>query len=302
MEVRARMCPPLKISSRQFAVFRVVFGTYLAIHFAHLIPYGAELFSCRGMLPEPRVNFTSTIFPNPLATWDSPAAVTVFLCLLTTASVAYALGLWRRTTSLLLWFGWACLFNRNNLISNPSLPYVGLMLLLSALIPPGEEWSLSRRNPEWSFPATIYWTAWWLLAFGYTFSGYTKLLSPSWLDGTALAHVLNNPLARPGTVRDWLLQRPAGILAFATWATVVAELLFVPLSLTLQTRFVAWATMVALHVGITFLVQFADLSLGMLLVHLLTFDPRWMQSCRGACDKRLILFRRLTQRPLRSTY
>ena len=40
------------------------------------------------------------------------------------------------------------------------------------------------------------------MAVGYTFSGVTKLPSPSWRDGTALARILDNPLARPGPLRD----------------------------------------------------------------------------------------------------
>jgi|GEM_PF-5184698 len=34
--------------------------------------------------------------------------------------------------------------------------------------------------------------------------------------------------------------------------------------------------MVVLHIGIIFVVDFADLSLGMLMVHAFTFDRKWL--------------------------
>src|SRR5690606_35998735 len=122
-------------------------------------------------------------------------------------SVLFTLGVWRRTMALLLWFGWACLFNRNNLISNPSLPYVGFILFCCVLVAPAESLSLRRRtNPaEWFFPAWIFRGAWFLMAAGYTFSGLVKLGSPSWVDGTAFRHLVDNPLARPGLFRDLFL-------------------------------------------------------------------------------------------------
>ena len=39
------------VTARQFAWFRIIFGAYLAIHFAHLVPWGAELFSRQGVIP-----------------------------------------------------------------------------------------------------------------------------------------------------------------------------------------------------------------------------------------------------------
>ncbi|HEY5035768.1 MAG TPA: hypothetical protein VII74_01405, partial [Chthoniobacterales bacterium] len=192
------------ISPRQFAFFRIALGLYLAIHFAQLLPYGAELFSNRGILSDARLNLTFGLFPNPLALWDSPIAITLFLSALLLASVALAAGICRRSAAIFLWFGWACLFNRNNLISNPSLPYVGLLLLLTALVPLGEGWTLAKPRTDWRFPASVYWVAWILLATGYSYSGWLKLGSPSWIDGSALFHILRNPLARPGTVRDFL--------------------------------------------------------------------------------------------------
>src|SRR5687768_11568694 len=108
-----------EISPYQFACFRILLGGYLLVHFAFLIPYGPELFSNQGVMSDPKLNFTYGILPNPLEHFDTPLAVTMFLCLMVALSFCMAIGVLRRTSAALLWFGWACLFNRNNLISNP---------------------------------------------------------------------------------------------------------------------------------------------------------------------------------------
>ena len=274
------------MSAGQFALFRVIFGAYLLQHFLWLLPSGAELFSNAGVLADPRLNATYGLLPNPLERWGTPAFVTGFLVVLSVLSAAFMLGLARRWAAGLLWFGWACLFNRNNLISNPSLPYVGLILLFCTLIPEGEPLSASggsgRRPSDWFFPAAVYWGAWWLMAAGYTFSGLVKLGSPSWVDGTAFRHLLENPLARPGFVRDVFLSFPGWALALLSWGTLAAEITFLPLSTFRRGRLVAWSVMVVMHLGIILMVDFADLSFGMVMIHLFTFDPEWLPAQRDA--------------------
>lgn len=276
MDFRVHLQPVKPISPHQFALFRMVLGGYLAVHFAQLIPYGTELFSNQGLLPDAQLNPLSGIFPNPLAYWDSPGDVRFVLLALTGFSSLFMLGVFRHIAAVFLWFGWACLFNRNNLISNPSIPYVGILLLLSTLIPSGEKYSLWPRKKEpWFFPCGVYWTSWFLMAAGYTISGLIKLSSPSWLDGTAMSHVVNNPLARPGLFRDLFLSLPDGVTRVLTWGSLLLEIVFLPLSFNRWTRLGVWTAMIGMHLGILLLVDFADLTIGMLIIHLFTFDPEW---------------------------
>lgn len=263
------------ISPRHFAIFRIVLGVYLAVHFAQLIPYGSELFSNRGVFDDSTLNFTYGILPNPLEHWDSPAVVTGFLIFLLGVAIAFTVGFLRRVAAILLWFGWACLFNRNNLINNPSIPYIGLLLLLSVIVPTGETITSTAAPRGWAFPVMAYWTAWILMAAGYSFSGWMKLQSPSWIDGSAVFHVLNNPLARCGVARDLLLAMPAPLLRLMTWGALWAELLFLPLSLWPRTRMLSWCGLTAMNIAILFVVNFADLTIGMLMIHLFTYDPAW---------------------------
>ncbi len=263
-----------------FASIRIVLGIYLALHFIHLVPYGAEVFGSEGLLPDARANFTHGLLPNPLEYTGTPWIAPAFLFALSLLSILFACGVWRRPTAILLWYGWACLFNRNNLISNPSLPYIGLLLLLCAVIPTGEGWCVlqKKENDKWFFPAWAYYTAWILMAVGYSFSGLDKIIeSPSWRDGTALSHVLHLPLARPGMLREGLLSLPEVFLKGATWGVLALEILFLPLSLNRKTRPWVWGAMVAMHLCILSLMAFTDLVAGMLLLHFFTFDPAWLR-------------------------
>lgn len=269
------------ISPRQFAIFRIVLGVYLAVHFAQLIPYSGELFSSQGVFADSHLNFTHGILPNPLEHWDSPVFVTAFIISLLVLALAFATGFFRRIAAILLWFGWACLFNRNNLINNPSIPYIGLLLLLSVIVPIGEAVNPKHAARSWIFPRSVYWTAWILMATGYLFSGWMKLQSPSWIDGSAVLHVLNNPLARCGPVRDFLLALPASLLQLMSWGCLAAELLILPLSLWRPTRIITWCALVALNIGILFVVNFTDLTVGMLMIHLFTWDPAWFLAKRN---------------------
>ena len=63
----------------QYSVFRIVLGSYLLIHFLHLVPWGAEVFSNAGMLAEASASPLYPLFPNVLFLWDSPAVVITLL-------------------------------------------------------------------------------------------------------------------------------------------------------------------------------------------------------------------------------
>jgi len=267
----------------QYSLFRVIFGLYLCIHFLQLLPWGTELFSNQGALPEAVASPLLYAFPNILGIWDTPLFVTTLLSVACVLSVLFAFGAYDRWAAVGLWYVWACVFGRNPLIANPSLPFIGWLLLAHACLPtaPYGSWAgRGRSDPgeAWHMPGAIYLVAWTVMALGYSYSGYSKLISPSWVDGTALARVLDNPLARPGFVRELILDLPAGVLQLATWGALGLELVFTPLALLRRLRPWLWGAMLAMHLGLIVVIDFADLSLGMLMLHLFTFDPAWFRS------------------------
>ena len=269
-----------------YSLYRCGLGAYLFVHFAMLLPWGEELFSNAGMVPDAEVSPLFPLFPNPLFVWDAPALVTGAIALGCAASAALAIG-WRdRGAALGLWFLWACLFTRNPLIANPSLPFIGWLLLVHAVVPsrPYGAWH-SRGEPDpgahWRMPPALFAAGWILMALAYTYSGAAKLGSPSWIDGTALARVLENPLARPTVLRDLVLALPEPLLRAATWTGLGLELFFAPLALFRVLRPWLWLALLAMHLALILLIDFADLSLGMVVLHAFTCDPGWIAPARA---------------------
>jgi predicted DCC family thiol-disulfide oxidoreductase YuxK len=266
----------------QYSLARAAFGIYLFVHFIHLAPWAAEVFSSRGVLADGGASPLLYLFPNILAVWDAPAFVTALIAAAAVLSVLFAAG-WRdRAAAVGIWYVWACLHGRMPLIGNPGLPYVGWLLLAHAFLPAAPYGSLSARGRvdpgnDWRMPEGIFRAVWILMAVGYTYSGCTKLVSPSWLDGTAVARVLENPLARPGWPRDLLLALPEGALRAATWGALAAEVGFAPLALVARLRPWLWGAMLGMHLSLICVIDFADLSLGMVMLHLFTFDPAWIR-------------------------
>lgn len=265
----------------QYSVFRALLGIYLCIHFVHLLPWSAELFSSTGVLPEGRLSPIFGLFPNLFAISDAPWFVYATLCMSAAAAAAFAAGWHDRLMALGMWLVLASLFGRNPLIANPSLPYVGFMLLAHLFVPRAPYGAVSARgraDPDagWSLPRPVFLAAWVVLALSYSYSGYTKLLSPSWVAGDNIAFVLQNPLARPWLLRDFFLWLPPIFLTLLTWTVLYVELLFAPAALWPKARPWVWLAMLLIQSGFLFLLNFADLTAGMLLFHLFSFDPAWI--------------------------
>ncbi len=271
------------VSGAQYSLIRFFLGGYLLVHFLHLLPWGAELFSAAGVFPA-TLSPLMGILPNPLSVVDTPAMVSLLLSVGAACGLALALGYRDRLAALAgaLILGW--LYARNPLIANPSLPVVGWLLIMHLFVPRGAFASWHARGDaeawsKWHLPNGLWLAAWVMLAVAYTYSGYTKLLSPSWLDGSAIERVLSNPLARDHVLREWLLSMPV-VLKLLTWTVMWIEVLFIVLALWRPTRLFAWLTMLLIQFGFLTFLNFADLTFPMLLIHALTFDYRWLGSNR----------------------
>ena len=260
---------------RAYAVFRILLGVYLLVHFVHLAPWSAELFSRQGMLPDASASPLFGLLPNVLALSDAPFSVGVLLAAASGAAILLIAGKYDKPAALLMWYVLACIYARNPLIANPGLPYLGWMLLAHVLVPTA--WLRAHIWAEHASPRPIFIAAWIVLALSYSYSGYTKLLSPSWVSGDTIAYVLANPLARDYFLREIFLAMPDGVLRALTWFVMYVELLFAPLALAQRLRPVLWTAMLIVQLGFLMLLNFGDLTTPMLLFHLLTFDPAWVR-------------------------
>ncbi len=104
-----------------------------------------------------------------------------------------------------------------------------------------------------------------------------------------LARILESPLARPGFLREVLLALPGSVQRLATWGALALELLFAPLALFRRLRPWVWGAMLAIHIGLLLLIDFADLTFGMIVLHLFTFDPAWIPP-RAAHTSELLFY------------
>jgi hypothetical protein len=271
------------------AVARAVLGAYLFAHYAALVPYAAETFGRGGVLPQVALN---PAYPHGLTLlgWlDHPRFIEGFVAALAALSLAYLAGFRTRTSAVLLFLGSHQLFHRNELTLNPSLPFLGFLLLAHAFFPADPPWSIDRyvacraggpsgggREGQSAIPRDTLAVLWIVMAVAYSYSGWTKLVSPGWRSGEALSLLLASPLARDTALVRFMEGLPAGILAGFTWAALLAELLFAPLALSRRLRPHLSIALVAMHVGLVVLLDFADISLGMIAFHLFTIDPKWI--------------------------
>ncbi|MDH5656230.1 MAG: DCC1-like thiol-disulfide oxidoreductase family protein, partial [Spirochaetia bacterium] len=143
--------------------------------------------------------------------------------------------------------------------------------------------TISVKN--WQMPGMIFYGAWLIMAAGYTISGIHKLGSPSWIDGSAVLHLLHNPLARDTFIRGFILEAPVWFFNVLSWSALFLEIAFLPLAAFRKTRWIAWTGIVFMHLGILTVVNFADLTAGVLMIHLFTVDPLWFPSRKFAKNK-----------------
>jgi predicted DCC family thiol-disulfide oxidoreductase YuxK len=197
------------------------------------------------------------------------------------ASVFFVIGLHDRAAAIVMSYVLACLLGRNPLEATSSMPFVGWLLLWHACLPPSPygSWSARARiDPRggWRMPPALFAAAWIVMSVAYFYSGYTKLASPSWVDGTALARALNEPLARSTFVRDLAIAAPPIVLRLATWGALALELAYAPLALSSRLRPWIWVAMAGVHLGVILLFNFSGFSTGMVIFQLFTFDPQWV--------------------------
>jgi len=266
-----------------YNLFRIGLGAYLFVHFAHLIPWAMEVFGNGGLVSAAQNSPLIGIFPNPLALLDNEYVLISLLLTGLVSGLLITAGKWDRIAALVSALILAWLYQRNPLIANPSLPLVGWMLVAHCFVKQtgiGKLTSASQSNPDysWRLPNSIWIAAWIVLAVAYSYSGYTKLLSPSWVDGSAISIVLENPLAREHFLRSLLLSFDPWVLQWLTWGITAIELLFLVLILYKPLRIFAWTFMLFVQFGFLIFLNFADLTFPMLLIHLLTFDPTWIKA------------------------
>lgn len=281
-------------SRTQFALFRIIFGTYLFVHFYDLLNVSVELFSSEGVIPDstklPTFNKYMWIFNN-----DDPSSIKLLIKILITSSLFFTFGYLRRIASAILYCGWVFLLNRNPLISNPSLGYIGWLLLACVLIPTGDrlgflmteverKQELEKNPRRWELSNICYYGMWAILGVSYTASGIHKLQCESWRDGTALYWVLTGPLVRNVWIIEYIVKNHL-IIKLLSWSSLFLEISWMFFGMFYHTRKTFWILTMGFHLGILFTINFTDLTLGMLIPHIFTFDASWFTITKNIVKK-----------------
>jgi hypothetical protein len=272
------------------AVSRIVLGLFLLVHYALLLPYAAEVWSRAGMLPEASLNLGFPWALSPLYWVDSPASLKLVVGGLVAAAAAYTVGWRTRTMGAILGLGTYALWHRNLFTTNPSYAYLGFWCLVQLFTRADPPWSVDRwlarragkRGPmAESLPPDVLRSLWVVHAVSYSFSGWTKLVSPTWRDGDAFRILLDGPLGLTHALADLVRALPDPALTAATWGALGLELAYAPLALYRPARPLLWAAMLCMHLGLWALVGLADISAAMVAVHLFLVDPRWLRAKSG---------------------
>lgn len=278
------------LNSVPFALARIALGLYLVVHYATLLPFAEVLYSSEGMLASAALN-PAPVTLTPLAVLDSPGIVTGLVVTLIAAAASYTVGFRTRTMGVILGIGAFFLWHRNMLTLNPSLPFLGFWFVAQAFTDPDPPFSLDRlragTGASRGVPPDVLRALWIVHAVGYSFSGWTKLTSPSWLDGSAVRRMLDGPIGLDNPASRALAASPDLFLSVATWGVVTLELLAVPLALSPRLRPWLWGALLAMHTGLLVMVDLGNISAGMIVAHLFLFDPRWFIRPLESSDRRV---------------
>lgn len=272
----------MKMTGRHFAIYRMLLGTYLALYFFHLVPWAEELFGPEGMVPVPSSNVIRIgWFPNILALIPLPAAAPLFLTLVGMASLMLAAGLYRHAMAGLIWYGYACIIQRNAVVDNPAIGFVSWVVLATLLVPAGEPWSVHNRSREpvegWSVSPQLLMGGWIVFGVAYTISGVDKILQPYWRSGAAFREFLDVPLHRSWGIHSWFRELPMFVSQVLTWAAVWVEILFLPAIFHPRARMIVWWLTVGLHLIVLLNINITMLTMGALISLGFLFDPEWIR-------------------------
>lgn len=265
-------------SPYQFAIVRITFGVYLTIFFARILPFAKELFSSEGMLSSTdRAVFLDGSFATHLYPLATPSAVTALCVLLVCSALLFTAGVHRRWQAFFLWVGWCLLANLNPFSVDPSLPFIGLLLLAFVVVPAGEplSYSRTRSSKQWYMPAVLYWGLWLVWGLSFSVSGFEKYQSALWREGTAVHYFYTGVLSIDTIVSQTLDVFPLFIGVGITWLILYSQLLALPAVATATTRKLFWFCTFGLFFFSAFVIDLLPVVLGMLVFYLFLFDSTW---------------------------
>ena len=289
----------LTMDPRSAGLFRVTIGCVWLLHLADRWALREDFYSPRGVLPSSLLADSREIpnFPTIFTALESHAwGSGLFFGVAFLAAAALTAGLFTRGSALLSLFAFSTLAHRNPYVLIAGDYVLGSMLLWLTVLRAGKRFSvdaaLRRRGRDDDFlreqtspPRPSLAVLGLLLQLGliYFATAWQKSGPTWWSDGTALSHMLGlHRFLRPGAALVSSL--PDSGLVWLTHGVLLFEFLVLPLILLPFARpwlrRVTWLGLIALHGGISCVLDTGSFSITMLAclpLLLSTADWEWIE-------------------------
>ena len=240
----------------QYSFFRVLLGAFLLSHFVQLT----------------------------LWAWDLPSGLLLAVTLIAAvASLLFIVGIADKWAALILGLAVVFLAGRNPALPKASATCLGWMLLAHLLMPKAPYGSLAARaRPDpgagWRMPFVIGPVTWFILALSYLLAGHSLTFGPQSVPGVFLLDLFPDPYLRDYVSPDFLGLLPPFLVEALELKAMLVGYLFVLFVMFDRVRVWFWCALFATQLCIAFLVDFAGVSIVLLLLHLFAFDPGWIRS------------------------
>ncbi len=262
-------------SSQYFSLLRMLFGTWLFIHFINIYPYSSELYSNIGV----KVLGGEIYLKSALSPLRSPIGIKLLIGMAIVSSIMFTFKYFRLMNSVYLFLVWIFLFHQNLLSYNPGVPYVGWFLMVFMISPTNEHRFFWHKNrTDFEFPKTLFWGIWIVMATTLSTSGIHKwLYSPLWREGMALKYIFHYPASRFDFLSKIYSLLPMFIQKLMTWTVIAMESsLILGLGIPKIRKF-TWILSVLVQIGILSTLKFAELSILMTILHLFLVESSWFK-------------------------
>ena len=168
------------------------------------------------------------------------------------------------------------------LFSSLANEYLGFSLLICALVPKGEKWSLlTQTRLSWRYSKFLYFGVLLVFCLSLWISGFEKLGTEGWRTGLAIKGFWGQSLFSREWTAGFSLGIPNGLAkglgAFVPVFQVSAIFLFfVP-----RIGFWVWLISLSIHLLLLAILNITPVSLVVILLHILLFNQTWLNGQLG---------------------
>jgi len=251
----------------QYSLVRALFGAWLLFGALRLLPWEARFEELPFVYPPDHSSSVLDSFVNVFWWNREPWVVTSALAICAIASVLFAAGSFHRIAAAVLAYVWSCFATSFPLAPTPGVPWIVVLLLAHLTLPPapyGSWVARGRPDPEgaWRIHLPVFQLAWAMLLLGCIIDVFDRLGDDPW-------------------------RRQGGGWQALSWIGIACEAA-VPLGVfKRRTRAIAWSAAFLWRLLVLVLGGADDRLRGMLIVHLYSFDPLWLQPLRARTREHL---------------